>query len=235
MTSHSALLRAKIELVLPAFHGVARRLWTSPDLTERYPAYLRLMHTIIRSTVPLMEVALEHARRLDPAKDAVARGVVAYLSKHINEERGHDEWLRQDLAAIGHDPDEPLRMMPSPSVAALVGSQYYWIRHYHPVCLLGHIAVLEGYPPDPRLADVIAERTGYPPAGMRTLIRHAALDRRHRDELMAAIDALPLQANHVSAMGVSAMHTVQGAATIFEELMAPRSGRLDSAVPAPVG
>jgi heme oxygenase-like protein len=218
MTSHSARLRAKIELVLPAFHGTSRRLWNSPDLKALYPRYLCLMHTVIRATVPLMDVTLERARELAPG-DPVAAGVAAYLTKHRNEERGHDEWLRQDLEAIGHDPDEPLAGMPGTAAASLVGSQYYWVRHYHPVALLGHVAVLEGYPPDPRLADAIIERTGYPRTGLRTLIRHAALDRRHRDELMAAIDALPLEPWHASAMGVSALHTVRGVAALFDELL----------------
>jgi hypothetical protein len=153
----------------------------------------------------------------------VAAGIAAYLGKHLEEERGHDEWLRQDLAAIGRDPDEVLTAMPLPSVAALVGSQYYWIRHYHPVCLLGHIAVLEGYPPDPALAEHIIARTGYPRAGLRTLIRHAALDRRHRDELMAAIDGLPLRPGDEQAMSLSALHTVQGLIAVLDD-MAPAGG-----------
>jgi Iron-containing redox enzyme len=221
MISHSARLRAKIELALPAFHGTTRRLWCSPDLAARYPDYLVLMHTIIRATVPLMEFTLARARLLASRDDdQAAAGVAAYLAKHVREEAGHDEWLRQDLAAIGLDPDPLLSALPRPSTAALVGSQYYWVGHHHPVCLLGHIAVLEGYPPDPRLADLILERTGYPRTALRTLLRHTVLDVRHRDELMAAIDALPLTAGHAAAMGVSALHTVACMATVFDELLA---------------
>lgn len=223
MTTPSARLRAKIGMALPIFHAPTRRLWSSPDLASYYPEYLVLMHTMIRATVPLMEVAVEQAHRLAD-HDPVAAGVETYLTRHIREEAGHDEWLRQDLDAIGHDPDQPLSVLPRPSTAALVGSQYYWVRHYHPVCLLGHIAVLEGYPPDPRLADLIMERTGYPRTGLRTLIRHAALDRRHRDELMETIDGLPLTAEHDAAMGVSALHTVRGMAEVFDDLLAAPAG-----------
>ncbi|TDD14803.1 iron-containing redox enzyme family protein [Nonomuraea diastatica] len=219
MSSHSARLRAKIEMALPAFHGRTRRLWSSPDLKALYPEYLIMMHTLIRATVPLMETAIDQAGRL-PADDPVAAGLRAYLTKHIREEQGHDDWLRQDLAALGRDPDEPLRAIPMTSVADLVGSQYYWVRHYHPVCLLGHVAVLEGYPPDPRLVDHIVDLTGFPRSAMRTLIRHAALDVRHRDELVAAIDSLPLTATHTVAMGVSALHTVQGMAAVIDDLLA---------------
>jgi hypothetical protein len=205
-------------MTLPAFYTVTRRLWAAEDLKERYPAYLSLMHTMIRATVPVMETALLEARRRAP-DDPVAAGVADFLARHMAEEKGHDEWLRQDLAAIGYDPDEPLYRFPSPEVASLVGSQYYWARHYHPVCLLGHGAVLEGYPPHPDLPELIMRKTGYPRSGLRTLSRHTVLDQRHRDQLMAAIDALPLEEHHVTAMGVSALHTVRCMVTIFEDFM----------------
>ena len=37
------------------------------------------------------------------------------------------------------------------NVATLVGAQYYWLRHVHPVSLLGHMAVMEGYSPPARV------------------------------------------------------------------------------------
>ena len=62
--------------------------------------------------------------------------------------------------------------MPSPTVAALVGSQYYWIFHYHPVALLGFVALfVEGHPPTPQLIEVLNERTGFPPRGVPHLHR----------------------------------------------------------------
>jgi hypothetical protein len=37
---------------------------------------------------------------------------------------------------------------------------------------------------------------------------------------MAAIDSLPLTATHTVAMGVSALHTVQGMAAVIDDLLA---------------
>ncbi|GAA2086793.1 hypothetical protein GCM10009801_49380 [Streptomyces albiaxialis] len=210
MTRHSEVLRSKIDLLLPQLTATARRLWSSPRLDELYPEYLCMMHTAIRSTVPLMECALERSRQL-AGHDPVAPALVTYLARHIREEAGHDEWLRQDLAALGRDPDEPLRRLPDGAVANLVGAQYYWIRHYHPVCLLGHVAVLEGNPPSRELPAEIMRRTGFPQAAFRTLERHAALDVRHRDELMRTIDDLPLTPQLNTAMGLSALHSVDAA------------------------
>ena len=51
---------------------------------------------------------------------------------------------------------------PAPAVAALVGAQYYWVLHHHPVALLGYIGLLEGYPPGrPRYgSNELRARTG---------------------------------------------------------------------------
>lgn len=214
-------VRTKIELVLPGLQATARQLWQSPHLVALYPEYLCSLHAIIRSTVPLMELALERSLQLAD-HDPVAGGVATYLRRHILEEQGHDEWVREDLAAIGVDPDEPLRRLPSPTVANLVGAQYYWIKHYHPACLLGHIAAVEGYPPPRRFSDDLASRTGYPLTGFRTLERHAALDTRHRDELMETLDGLPLSPDLHKALGVSALHTVDGVTRVIEEVLASR-------------
>ncbi|MET9622712.1 iron-containing redox enzyme family protein [Streptomyces sp. NPDC006464] len=176
-----------------------------------------------------MELALERSLHLAD-HDPVARGVAAYLRRHIREEQGHDEWVREDLAALGADPDEPLRRLPSPAIANLVGAQYYWIRHYHPVCLLGHIAAVEGYPPPRGFSRKLVDRTGHPPAAFRTLERHAVLDTRHRDELMKTLDGLPLSPAMHAALGLSALHTVDGVTRVIEEVLAskPMPVRLSS-------
>jgi hypothetical protein len=66
-----------------------------------------------------------------------------YLERHIEEERHHDEWTLDDLAAVGIEPAQTLAIRPTANVAALVGAQYYWILHHHPVALLGYMATLE--------------------------------------------------------------------------------------------
>lgn len=227
---HSELLRARIDLLIPRFWSLTSRLWDSPDLARLYPRYLTSLHGAIRATVPLMDAALARAELLAPA-DPVAEGLAAYLRKHRREERGHDTWVQEDLAALGLDTGELLGAMPGPAVADLVGAQYYWVLHHHPVCLLGHIAVLEGYPPSPGLVPALRERTGFPAEAFRTLHRHTALDVRHRDELMAAIDALPLGPEHHRMIGMSALHTLRATIALFEALLGPVS----ASTPAPAG
>jgi hypothetical protein len=211
----SERLRAKLELAYPALRQSAERIWRSPDLRERYPAYLATMHGIVRSAVPLLEAARDRARELD---DDVCALLAPYLARHAPEEAGHDVWLLEDLEALGADPVAAAARIPSPHVASLVGAQYYWLRHQHPVSILGHMAVVEGYPPQPGFADRLCELTGYPPEAFRALRRHEKLDIRHRRELYETIDALPLEPEHETLIGLSALHTVGAGVAVFEEL-----------------
>ena len=68
-------------------------------------------------------------------------------------------------------------------MASLVGSQYYWIFHTHPVALLGYIAVLEGNPAPIEFLNEVVERTGLPRAAFGSMFKHAALDLQHRNDL----------------------------------------------------
>lgn len=190
-----------------------------PRLAEFWPEYLILQHQIIRATVPLTEAALARARELD---DPLAEPLARYLEEHVDEELGHDETLLTDLELLGIDRTTVLTRMPPPSVAGLVGSQYYWIHHYHPVAFLGYIALMEGYPPTLELIDELVERSGHPRAAFRTYVEHAELDPGHRDHLDRTIDSLPLDASHEVALGISAIATAALAASSLEELLPER-------------
>jgi pyrroloquinoline quinone (PQQ) biosynthesis protein C len=217
--SNSQLLRRKIELLLPAFAGAGRRLWTHPRVRDIYPDYLFMVHSMIRASVPLMETARDRAAAMED--DAVAAGVADYLRQHIREEMHHDDWLLDDAERLGRDRARLLERAPSPKVAQLVGAQYYWILHYHPVALLGYIAILEGYPPSVEMVDDLVDRTGYPAEVFHTLRKHAHLDPYHRDGLNAALDGLPLEPRHTSIVGVSAIQTISLFVDAIDELLAP--------------
>ncbi|HYT78754.1 MAG TPA: iron-containing redox enzyme family protein [Actinomycetota bacterium] len=202
----SARLRRKIDLVTSGFAEACARVFLHPRIRELWPEYLVTQHAIIRTTVPLMEAGRDRARAL-AAADPVAAGVEEYLDRHIVEETNHDEWLLNDLEAIGVSRDRALARVPSPTVAALTGSQYYWVLHYHPVGLLGYFAFMEGFPPQPELIEGLKERTGYPEEAFRTFRLHGELDPGHKEELDRTIDALPLTSEHEDVLGLSAMST----------------------------
>ncbi|WP_405584710.1 iron-containing redox enzyme family protein [Streptomyces sp. NBC_01190] len=215
--SRSEALRRKVGLLMPTVDATSRRMWTHPRNDLVYLEWLKALHGMIRATVPLMLAATEScvARQGDPAADLLGR----YLAKHIREEYGHDQWVADDYVVAGGDPEELRSALPGPAIAALVGSQYYWLRHVHPVALIGHIAVLEGNPPGPGLAPDLAARTGLPEDSFRTIARHAQLDVQHRDDVHRLIDRLPLDAAQNELLGLSALHTMRGLIEVMEAIL----------------
>jgi hypothetical protein len=217
METASQRLSSKLDLAYPVLSAHAERIWSSPDVRELYRAYLIVMHMVVRSAVPLLEAAMEEARRRS-ANDPVAAELATYFARHAGEESGHDTWLLEDLEATDADATEPLRRIPSAQVATLVGAQYYWLRHHHPVSLLGHIAVVEGYHPPAGFAKRLRDLTGYPQDAFRAIERHEVLDIRHKRELTELIDGLPLRETHEKLMGMSGLHTVQAGIDVLVEI-----------------
>ncbi|GIJ47869.1 hypothetical protein Val02_47550 [Virgisporangium aliadipatigenens] len=204
---NTAVLRTKLDLATPALRATSALLWQPHRLRERYPEYLRAMHGVIRASVPLMATAARRCAEL-AADDPVARALGGYLPAHIAEELDHDRWLLEDLAALGADPEATARGVPPPAVARLVGPQYYWIAHVHPVALLGYIAVLEGNAPHPSLAGRIVAAAGVPEAAVRTVREHAELDTGHSAAIIGLLDRLPLTPRQSTVVTLSALSTV---------------------------
>jgi Iron-containing redox enzyme len=214
--SASTLLRRKIDLVIPQFVYVGDRLVDHPRVRELYPEYLFTSHCVIRASVPLMATARDVALATD---DPLCAALAPYYEEHITEELEHDEWLLDDLELIGHERSAVLRRLPRPTVASLVGAQYYWIHHYHPVALLGYIHQLECYPPSIELIDRLQAGTGYDRAAFRTMIAHAELDPGHGAELDELLDSLELTREQSAVIALSALHTIEMYTRAIEELL----------------
>jgi len=209
-------LLAKIALVDPVLRVVTTKLWQASSPRERYIDYLRVSHTIVRASVPLMQRALD-ACRSDPG-DLMCAKLAAFLVDHIAEEREHDVWLLDDLAAAGSDPSAALGSPPMGIVASVVGAQYYWINHFHPVVLLGYIAALEYQRPASGLHEYLRERTQLPAAAFRAVRHHSAVDTDHVEHLARVLDQLPLAPAQVAAIGVNALQTLAGLTDLFTTL-----------------
>ncbi len=189
-----------------------------PRLPNIWPEFLITQHAIVRATVPLTETAAAQARAMEDT-DPVAPALVRYLEAHVDEELGHDDSLLDDLELLGLDRATVLGRMPSAAVASLVGSQYYWILHHHPIAFLGFVALMEGDPPTPELIERLVARTGFPRASFRTLDEHGVLDPGHRDTLDRTIDSLPLSREQETIVSISALHSATLLPRTIEELL----------------
>jgi hypothetical protein len=199
----------KVELAAPALARPGQILLEHPQAKELFPRFLATGYPIAEAMVPLMEAALGRARAAAP-QDPVAGGLIAYLERHIPEEMHGDEpggATLNDLTALGIDPDRLRREPPAPQVAALIGAQYYWIFHRHPVAVLGFLELEAFHPHEPTVERLI-ESTGLPPEGFRQLLIHSKLDVVHARDLHRVLDTLPLEPWHEQLIGLSALQTI---------------------------
>jgi hypothetical protein len=155
------------------------------DLTS-YAAYLVQTYHYVVASVPLMQAAVttEFARSHMPFQQ--------YLTRHIEEENGHDKWLLEDLLSLGYSEASVRCSFPLPEVAQLAGAQYYTIFHLHPLGLLGYIYALESAPPNREFLTALTVKYGVPSTALRTLHAHASDDVEHRESLLTLLRSLEL-------------------------------------------
>ncbi|MFD0917298.1 iron-containing redox enzyme family protein [Pseudahrensia aquimaris] len=199
---NSEILRAKMMMCTGPLDAVFSRLWANENPKELVPAFLIMLHQIMRASVPVMEAAIRKLSEMD-SSDAFVEQLKDYYEHHLSEERDHDVWALDDLEAAGFDPDEVLRLMPAPAVARLAGAQRYWVEHHHPVTLLGCIMVLESFPPSTEIIDKIRDSSGLPEVAFRTFRLHGRVDPFHSAEVRALIDCLPLTSNDIAQIATS--------------------------------
>lgn len=134
---------------------------------------LAFMHQVITASERLL---------IEASREATGE-LKAYYISHREEERGHEAWLADDLKTAGvYVKELPLMQ----KAVELAGSQYYLIKHVNPACLLGYMAVLEGFPFPLDLVDKLEVLHGAPI--LKTLRYHAVNDIEHRKELFKMID-----------------------------------------------
>jgi hypothetical protein len=229
----SKQIHLKRRLMGARLREASKRLWESRNVSELYPAMLFCIHSMARASVPLMKAALDRLQAMT-AVDPISAPLIGYFAQQIPQETGHDDWLLEDLEALGLSRAEILARVPPPTVAALVGAQYYWIFHHHPVALLGYILVVESEPPSVELVERTVAETGLPREAFRSFFRHAVLEPAHNDALDGLLDSLPLSREQQGLIGVSVIQTSNMIARAAEEILEfhelAKTGSLPTAV-----
>jgi hypothetical protein len=107
-----------------------------------------------------------------------------YYRSHLDEERDHVQWMRDDLKSVGVVP-----ALPNKLAIGMAGSQYYLLKHTHPAALLGYMAALEGDPVPVEVIESLEHVHGK--QLLRCARMHAVKDLEHCKELFAVIDDAP--------------------------------------------
>jgi hypothetical protein len=225
----SLVLKTKIGLALGSVGDVHGRFWGRDDAASLFPSLLVQTYDLARASIPLMQTASGRCETLVASTgDGVAAGLLPFLAQHIEEERNHDAWLLDDLEVLGRPRAEVLDRSPSATAARLVGAQYYWILHDHPVALVGYMAALEGGVASESFLRDFATRAGIDPAGVRTLLLHARVDPYHEADLDALLDGLPLSSRQAALVATSALQTVFLLAELTQDVLNAADARAAS-------
>ncbi|MGO8955241.1 MAG: TenA family transcriptional regulator [Rhodomicrobium sp.] len=196
---------------------IVKQALTSGGSRELYLAFLTEAYHHVKHTFPLLSLAAAHTRdeRYQTA-----------LALYMNEERGHDKWILDDIRAMGGDAGAVERGKPGIPCQVMVGYAYYCIEWISPHALLGMVHVLEG------LSVMLAEKVAGAvqrslaaegAAGFSYLQTHGALDVEHTAlfrNLLNGFDDRETQDIIIEAARV--MYRLYGA--IFEDLGARHGG-----------
>jgi hypothetical protein len=229
---NSELLRLKIRLAESQLGQASDAVVQHPEVARLFPEMLFRTHCVARASAPLMQAALDEVQ--SRASDAVCAGMSEYLVQHIVEEREHAAWIEEDLSFVGMSSAALAHRTPPSTVASAVGAHYYWIKHFHPVALLGYIAVLEGAAPRLGWVEDLMARTKLPAQAFRTLKVHALVDAEHAKDLDRLLDRLPLERVHHDLLRESAFLTIDALSSALVEIVR-RHERLERATGLPVG
>jgi Iron-containing redox enzyme len=186
-----------------------------------YPALLVETFHYVKHSCSLMELA---CARLGHEHIALRQ----YLTKHIAEETGHQNWVLNDLEALGYDRTMVRQSEPLAETINLIGSQLYVINYLHPAGLLGYVYLMESRPPDRRMLEAVQECFSISSRAMSFLTRHGEEDIRHRRELKDVLDSCIEGDIEQEATITSA---VMGLANINRIMLRIRSGKYNSARP----
>jgi hypothetical protein len=139
-----------------------------------YLAFLREAYHHVRHTVPLLQAC----KAALPERNAWLRGP---LDEYVEEERGHDEWIFDDIRAAGGDAQAVRNGLPGHATEVMVAYAYDTIARRNPLGFFGMVHVLEGTSVSLALmaADQIQKPLELPDAAFTYLRSHGMLDREH--------------------------------------------------------
>lgn len=151
-----------------------------------YHAFLRDLYHIVLNFCPVMERA---ARRCIDFPT-----VERELRERIDEERGHEAWVLEDVAALGGDPALVRQGYPSAPVQAMIAFNHYSAEWGHPCAVLGMLYMLEIVSSvyGGTASDAIARRMGrgVDDGGFKFLSSHASMDVDHMAKLTALVKTI---------------------------------------------
>ena len=141
---------------------------------ETYVAFLTEAYHHVKHTVPLLMAC---GARLPQQPGWMRDAIIEY----IDEEKGHEEWILNDIKACGADAEAVRYGRPRAATEMMVAYAYHTIDRINPVAFFGMVLVLEGTSINMALkaADAIQINLQLPGSAFSYLTSHGALDIEH--------------------------------------------------------
>jgi pyrroloquinoline quinone (PQQ) biosynthesis protein C len=167
-------------LSTPIIQGCLRGEVSLPS----YVAFLREAYHHVSHTVPLMQA---FRARIPAGREWLAPA----LDEYIEEERGHDEWILDDIRACG-DTSDVRNSRPGIATEVMVAYAYDTIARRNPLGFFGMVHVLEGTSVSLALlaADQIQKPLALPDAAFSYLRSHGTLDQEHVQHFQLLMDQI---------------------------------------------
>lgn len=167
-------------LSTPIIQGCLRGEVSLPS----YVAFLREAYHHVSHTVPLMQA---FRARIPAGREWLAPA----LDEYIEEERGHDEWILEDIRACG-DTSDVRHSRPGIATEVMVAYAYDTIARRNPLAFFGMVHVLEGTSVSLALlaADQIQKPLALPDAAFSYLRSHGTLDQEHVQHFQLLMDQI---------------------------------------------
>lgn len=189
---------------------------------DEYRAFLHDLYHIVWHFCPTMAAAA--ARCGDDF-----RGVRYELYERIEEEKGHEGWVLEDIEAMGGDVARIRAEPPSPPVQAMIAFNYYAAERVHPCSVLGMLYMLEVVSSvyGGRVSDSIARAIGRDVAagGFKFLSSHATLDVDHMAKLNRLVKTIEDPAAQASIVNSTRVNFYQFSSMFGEGGFATLVGR----------
>lgn len=153
---------------------------------EAYLEFLEQLYHVVWHFCPAMAAAASHC--------GDDRKTLRYALYHqIDEEKGHEEWVLNDIVAMGGDPELIKSRLAAPQIQAMIGYNYYSAEHLNPTSILGMLHVLEQIAADFAVpaATNIAKAIGVPgPDGFTFLQSHGEMDLDHVEDFKVLVETI---------------------------------------------
>lgn len=141
---------------------------------KSYVLYLEQAYHHVKHTVPLM---MHTGSKLSASQEWIRDALIEY----VNEEKGHQEWILNDIANAGGDAEKSRYSQPNHATEMMVAYAYDYISRVNPLGFFGMVFVLEGTSTQlaTGMAETLMSALSLPKKAFSYLLSHGSLDLEH--------------------------------------------------------